>query len=667
MIKKATLIFRSYSALIFLNNEIAGAILFALSFLIPSVGISGLFAVFITIIFAELLTLREEVLENGFYLYNSLLVGMGIGYIFSPTYLSFFLIFILSSFTFLLSFVLYKLFLAYKIPILSLPFSIVTIIAYLASLKYSHLYSNLINSHIAYDIHIYSLIDPFFKSLGTIFFLPNVLAGLVISLIILYFSRITFFMGILSFYLGIFIHSLLVSSFSQALNDPYAFNYILVGVALGGIFLLPTLKNYILAFLGVIMSVVIVDAMNVFFNYYAIPVFTIPFNIIVMMFIFVLSSIYYKEFNYNIKKTPEKSLSYYLSNIFRFGKDIKIALPFGGKWNVYQAFNGEWTHKGKWKYAYDFVIKKDGKSYKNEGLYPSDYYCFGESVLSPVNGYVVALRDDLSDNIIGEIDRINNWGNYIIIKNDAGYFVEISHLMQYSINIKVGDYVHQGQIIAKCGNSGYSPEPHIHIQLQKFAILGSETLPFIFSEYIKENKLFYNSLPKKDETIKSLIVDKSMQLRFNFILDDVYKYINEKDEEIEFKVNMNSFGEFYFVDKNSNKLYFYSTPSLFYFYNYEGDNSYLKELFKLAPKIPFINAKNIKYSDILPIYLLHNKIKSSLIEFMSAFKPYIYKKEFSYNFDNLILSSQFGIIKLDMHKKGFTQIQTKNFILRRID
>ena len=93
-------------------------------------------------------------------------------------------------------------------------------------------------------------------------------------------------------------------------------------------------------------------------------------------------------------------------------------------------------------------------------------------------------------------------GNYIIIKNDAGYFVEISHLMQYSINIKVGDYVHQGQIIAKCGNSGYSPEPHIHIQLQKFAILGSETLPFIFSEYIKENNLFYNSLPKKDETIK---------------------------------------------------------------------------------------------------------------------------------------------------------------------
>jgi urea transporter len=667
MIKKATLIFKPYSALLFLDNKIAGAILFALTFLIPSVGISGIFAVFITIIFAEFITLREEVLENGFYLYNSLLVGMGIGYIFSPTLLSFFLILILSSFTFLLSFVLYRIFSVYKIPILSLPFSIITMIAYLASLKYSYLYSNLINSHNTFDIHIYSLLDPFFRSIGTIFFLPNVLAGLVISLIILYFSRIIFFMGIISFYLGIFIHSLLLSSFTQALNDPYAFNYILVGIALGGIFLLPTLKNYILAFLGVIMSVVIVDAMDVFFNYYAIPVFTIPFNIIVMMFIFVLSSIYYKEFNYNIKKTPEKSLSYYLSNIFRFGKDIKIALPFSGEWSVYQAFNGEWTHKGKWKYAYDFVIENDDKTHKNEGLYVSDYYCFGQSVLSPVNGYVVALRNDLVDNIIGEVDRINNWGNYVIIKNDAGYFVEISHLMQNSISVNVGDYIHQGQIIAKCGNSGYSPEPHIHIQLQKFAILGSETIPFVFSEYLKENKLFYNSLPKKDEKIKSLIIDKSMQLRFNFILDDIYRFVNEKNEKIEFKVDMNSLGEFYFKDKNNNKLYFYSTASLFYFYNYEGEESYLKEIFKLAPKIPFINAKNIEYSDVLPVYLLNDKIKSALIEFIASFKPSIYKKEFSYNFNSLILSSQFGNVTLESYKKGFEKIETKEFTLRRID
>jgi len=666
MTRKLSLVLKAYSALIFLDNSIVGAILLALTFLIPSVGISGLIAISATLAFAEYLTLNnDEILENGFYLYNSLLVGMGIGFIFSPTPLSIFLIIMLSYFTFLLSFILKSLFTNYRTPILSLPFSIMTFIFYLASLKYSNLYSNLINSHTMFDIHLSQFLDPFFKSLGTIFFLPNVIAGIVITLIMISFSRIMFLMGILSFYFGVFIHSLLISNVDTALNDPYAFNYILVGIALGGVFLLPTLKNFILAFAGVIMSVVIVDAMSVFFNNFAIPVFTVPFNIIVMAFIFVLSSIYYKEFNYNIKSTPEKSLTYYLSNIFRFGQGIKLGLPFSSEWNVYQAFDGEWTHKGKWKYAYDFVIKKDNKTYKNDGLYPNDYYCFGESILSPVNGYVVALRNDLPDNMIGEVDRVNNWGNYIIIKNDAGYFVEISHLMQHSIVVNVGEYINKGKIIAKCGNSGYSPEPHIHMQLQKLAVLGSDTIPFVFDQYLQNNTLIYNEVPKKGEIVKAVITDKSMQLRFNFILDDIYKYKNQKNEIVEFKINMNSFGEFYFTD-GKNKLYFYSNDTLFYFYNYEGKDSYLKDIFKLAPKVPLIHAKNITYKDSLPSYILYSKINSLIIEFLASFNPNIYKKEFEYKFSDFDIISNFGEIKLDFYKKSFETIKTKKWELRRI-
>jgi len=103
-----------------------------------------------------------------------------------------------------------------------------------------------------------------------------------------------------------------------------------------------------------------------------------------------------------------------------------------------------------------------------------------------VNGYVIDLRADLEDNPIGKVDKINNWGNYIILKTDDGLFVEISHLMQYSISVKIGDYVKVNTIIAKCGNSGYSPLPHLHIQVQKFATLGSQTLPFVFSEFITQ-------------------------------------------------------------------------------------------------------------------------------------------------------------------------------------
>jgi len=106
------------------------------------------------------------------------------------------------------------------------------------------------------------------------------------------------------------------------------------------------------------------------------------------------------------------------------------------------------------------VIKKEGKTYKDEGHFLEDYYAFGKDVISPINGYIIAIKSDLPDNFIGNVDRLNNWGK-------------------------------MGQIIAKCGNSGYSPEPHIHIQVQKYAVLGSETIPFTFIDYIENGKLYY--------------------------------------------------------------------------------------------------------------------------------------------------------------------------------
>jgi len=667
---KSSILFKPYASLLFLDNWFVGLILFLLSFINPSVGISGLLALIFTVLFAEFIDFRESYLENGFYLYNSLLVGMGVGYLFSPTILSISFIMVLSVFTFLLSYVLYNIFSNYKIPILSLPFSIVTMIVYLASVQYKYMFSNL-NNYMIFDISISPFIDAFFKSFGTIFFLPNVLAGGIIFFIVLFFSRIMAFISLFAFTMGIFIHSLAIGSFIEELNNPYSFNYILVSIALGGVFLLPTLKNYILAMIGVLISIVLVDAMVMVFNQFSLPVFTMPFNIVVMIFLFVLGSIKYKEFNFNIKSTPEESFSFYLSNIFRFGStDIKIALPFFNEWVVYQSFDDEWTHKGKWKYAYDFVIKKDGKSYKNDGLYPSDYYCFGESVSSPINGYVVDKYDNLVDNIIGEVDRVNNWGNYIIIKSDSGYFVEISHLMKDSIIPKVGEYVLQGQIIAKCGNSGYSPEPHLHIQVQKYGFIGSETIPFLFNEYYMNNELFFNSLPKKNSIVKSFIVNKYIQFRFNFILDEEYKYEiiknDEKISEFSFKVNMNEKGEFFFIDQDNNKLYFHNNGDMFYFYFYTGNDSYLKEIFKMAPKIPFISDK-VTYRDYLPIYILETKMKTILIEFLSTFNKNLYKRERFYLLNRVFLTSEYGEVYFSLYEKGFEKFVFKNIELRRID
>jgi len=662
---------KPYSALLFLNNKYAGLALLVITFINPSVAFSGLIAVIFAILFAEYLEFKEAYLAQGFYIYNSLLVGMGIGYIFSPSLMSIALIAIVSSFTFMLSFMLNRLFSVYKIPILSLPFSIVTMFVYLASLKYSGLLSTLVNNSARYDIHLPLAIGAFFKSFGTIFFLPSHIAGIAMFALVLYFSRITAIMALVGFYAGIGIHSFLLGSFAQSLNDGYAFNYILVAIALCGVFLLPTLKNFILALIGVAMSVVLTDAIGILFNYYAIPVFTLPFNITVIVFIFMLSLIYYKGFNVEIKSTPEESLSNYLSKIFRFGElGAKISLPFSGEWNVYQAFDGEWTHKGKYKYAYDFVKTKDEKSYKNQGLHLQDYYAFGESIISPTSGYVVAFRHDLVDNIIGEVDTINNWGNYIIIRSDLGFFVEISHLMQNSVSVEVGAYIQGDTIIAKCGNSGYSPEPHIHIQVQPLGLLGGFTQKFSFSEYFQGDKLLFNALPKLGDNVHATILDKSVSSRFIFILDDLFSYeIFEKGVKkgkVSFVVKMDEYGAFFLEDGDKNKLYFYNDLKEFYFYNYIGKDSHLKWLFILAPRTPFVQTIGVSYKDYLPVYLLKSKFKQILIELAATIKKDAYKLEERYFYDTDKIVSDFGEVHLSAVYKGFTNIQYNDIELKLI-
>ncbi|NPA55430.1 MAG: peptidoglycan DD-metalloendopeptidase family protein [Epsilonproteobacteria bacterium] len=664
---KLIILLKPYAALLFLDKIEVSVVLFLALLIQPSIAIGGFVALIFTIAFAEFISLKEY-LDNGFYLYNSLLVGMGIGYLFAPTLLSVFFIAILSIFTFLLSFILNRLFAVYKIPILSLPFSLVTIVAYLASLRYSHFFSELINNHLIFDIHINTFLDAFFRALGTIFFLPNVLFGLIIFLLLLYASRIMALMALIGFSFGVFIHSLFVTNYFEALHEPYSFNYILVAVALGGVFLLPTIKNYLLALIGVLISVVLVDAMVIFFNYYSLPVFTLPFNIVVMMFVFVLSMIYYKELNYNIKSTPEESLSYYLSNVFRFGGNtVKIALPFKGEWSVYQGFDGEWTHTGKWKYAYDFVIVRNDKTYQRDGVYLEDYYCFNQDIVAPISGYVVALRNDLPDNNIGEVDKINNWGNYIIIKSDYGFFVEISHLKQYSIIPKIGDYVKVYDVIAKCGNSGYSPQPHIHIQVQKFGVLGSETMEFVFDKYYMHDKLVFYGLPSQNELVRAVVFEKQMGMRFNFVLDEVYEYEvyhnQEYQQNISFRVQMNKKGEFYLSD-GKNKLFFYNDWEMFYFYEYVGAQSYLKELFKLAAKIPFVT--NAKYVDYLPVYLIKSKLESLIIGILASFNATLYKREYQYQLSALKLKSVFGEVTFSFYNKGFETIQFGDTILKRV-
>ncbi|ADV46786.1 urea transporter [Nitratifractor salsuginis] len=665
-----SLILRPYAAILFLENRIAGALLLLLTFAEPTVGISGLFALLCTIVFAEFAGLRHTYLEHGFYLYNSLLVGLGIGFLFTPSVMSFLFIFLLAVLTFLSSFSISTLFARWRIPPLSLPFALVTALAYLAAMNYNGLLAHFHNGLAHYAFLGDTSLGSYLSSLGSIFFLPNQAAGLVMALILLVISPTLFSLSLAGFYTGVATHALLIGSWSAAYHDVYAFNYILVAMALGGIFLLPFWRNYIYAGIAVALSVIFADATKIFFNYYSLPVFTLPFNAVVMVVLFLLVVVGYEGLNSAIKATPEASLAYYLQTLFRFGPKVpNIALPFSGRWNVYQGFDGEWTHKGAWRYAYDFIVLRNGSSYRTTGDYPEDYHCFGESVLSPVNGYVVALLSDLPDNPIGTVDRINNWGNYIILQSLDGHYIEISHLMQHSILPKVGEYVRLGQVIAKCGNSGYSPQPHLHIQVQRTGILGSETVPFRFVLYRQASRILFHALPHTGEEVEALLPTQNMQMQFSFVLDERFVYERfvegQPSGTVRWQVAMNHLGEFYLSD-GDNRLFFYTAPTFFYFYHYEGNpDSELAQLFKLAPRIPLSMVSSASFRDALPIYLLESRLKRIWIMMIASFRPEYYRREFDYTMERFSLNSEFGQVTFAVNQKGFDEIRYGNILLKK--
>ncbi|MEO1942384.1 MAG: urea transporter [Campylobacterales bacterium] len=670
--------FKPYIHLFFLRDFRAGILLFLLSFFYPSVGAGGLVALISTYLFAKGIGMREEWLEEGFYLYNSLLVGMGIGFNYNFNWLTAGITLLLSILTFMITFGVKSIFYKYRIPILSVPFSLVSMLFGFASYNYLGLTSNLRGeplfrlSEVESPLYPFwaTYLAPFFKSLGTIIFLPSPIVGGIIWLILLFYSRILFLLALIGFWIGVLFHSLFIP-FQSALHSQFNFNSILVAIALGGVFFIPHWKNYLLAVVGVMIAVILGDGVERFLDIYGLPVYTIPFNTVVILTVLLFSSIGYLLFNYTPRETPEESLNYFLSNLYRFGgRDLKVGLPFTGKWTVYQGFNGKWTHKGNWRYAYDFVIKKNGKSYRNNGTQLGDYYAFGEPVVAPVSGYVVAARGDLSDNFIGEVDRINNWGNFVIIRADEGFFVEISHLMQNSLTVGVGSYVAEGQIIGKCGNSGYSPEPHIHIQVQETGYLGSRTLPFKFREFIKGDWLYYYDLPKEGEEVEAPILDRFNQLRFTFILDDRYQFRVEEGPEkgkiVEFRVKMNSKGEFYFEDNRKNRLYFAQRGRLFYFYDFQGRGGYLKELFKLAPRVPLIH-RELSFNDMLPLSIrFESGWKVEWMELWCSLNPKIFEEREEYRLTPTGISSRFGEVLFAINDKGFDRIKGEKFTLKRV-
>lgn len=186
------------------------------------------------------------------------------------------------------------------------------------------------------------------------------------------------------------------------------------------------------------------------------------------------------------------------------GDTVDMASPVAGRWRTVNSPTSKVPSHGlnAWgqTHAVDLVFEPEDGSRPSFGSPPitrppEDFPAFGQPILAPVGGEVVravgSMRDHRSrtsalglayfvaESVREIIGPPGVLGNHLVIRTDDGAHVALAHLRRHSLRADVGDRVRPGEVIAECGNSGNSTEPHLHIQAMDLAsVWVAAGLPF---------------------------------------------------------------------------------------------------------------------------------------------------------------------------------------------
>jgi len=184
-----------------------------------------------------------------------------------------------------------------------------------------------------------------------------------------------------------------------------------------------------------------------------------------------------------------------------------LRLPFDGEWYVF--WGGRTVTENyhavteDQRFAYDILMMRDGTSYKGDGKKNEQYYCFGERVLAPGAGVVVALENGVEDNTPGEMNPRQPMGNYVTIDHGNGEYSFLAHFQKGSVTVTKNQRVELREFLGLCGNSGNSSEPHLHYHLQTTSwFQQGKGLPAQFQDYMADGEPVKRGEPVKGQTVR---------------------------------------------------------------------------------------------------------------------------------------------------------------------
>ncbi|SDL13672.1 M23 family metallopeptidase [Tessaracoccus oleiagri] len=200
---------------------------------------------------------------------------------------------------------------------------------------------------------------------------------------------------------------------------------------------------------------------------------------------------------------------------------LDLAYPFQGRWLTQNSPANRVPSHGTIayasSYAIDFVpVDGSGRTapFTLSSLFrpepPTRFPGFGRPVLAPLAGVVVAIEGSEPDHAahrglpsvgyaVTQSRRAGaGWralaGNHVMVQTDNGPVVALCHLQRGSVRVRLGQRIDVGQMLAACGNSGNSTEPHLHLQ----AISGADV-----AHAVAVPISFHGALPRNGSVVEA--------------------------------------------------------------------------------------------------------------------------------------------------------------------
>ncbi len=509
-------VLRSYSQILFCRSHAVGLLLMLAGVVAPGLALAGLASVLLATGMARLLNLSEDQVRSGLFGYNALLVGLGGTALLPPGPAALLLTALAVVASVFVTAALHSaLGSTFNLPVLTVPFLLVFPLLMAAATTLGMTVGKLGSDPVAAYLGLPGPVNLFLQSLGAVFFLPRVDAGLLVLAALVVYSRVGVVLAVLGFSISQLLGMTLAGQPSELLPVVLGYNFILTAVALGGVWFVPSVWSFLFAGAGVAVGGLICLGLIPLLSWNGLSVLILPFNLTVLMLLYAMRQRVLdrapKAVDF-LLGTPEENLNYFRTRLSRFGARyfIRLSAPFLGRWTCTQGVDGELTHRGPWRHALDFeVAGPDGRMFKGRGRSLGDYHCYNLPVLATADGTVAKVVDGVPDNAVGEVNLRDNWGNLVLLYHAPGLYSLVCHLSPGTVPVQEGQLVRRGDTLGLCGSSGRSPVPHIHWQLQATARIGAPTLQVELHDIVRpttgEREQLHSTLvPHEGDVVRNL-------------------------------------------------------------------------------------------------------------------------------------------------------------------